>query len=59
MSQAWWRSRGQETETIRADALVAQVVGQAVGPGVRVAICAERSPQLLVGLLAIVKAGGS
>jgi amino acid adenylation domain-containing protein/non-ribosomal peptide synthase protein (TIGR01720 family) len=30
-----------------------------VGPDVRVAICAERSPQLLIGLLAITKAGGA
>jgi amino acid adenylation domain-containing protein/non-ribosomal peptide synthase protein (TIGR01720 family) len=30
-----------------------------VGPDVGVGICAERSPQLLIGLLAIIKAGGA
>jgi acyl carrier protein len=30
-----------------------------VGPDVCVGICAERSPQLLIGLLAIIKAGGA
>ncbi|VVP53750.1 D-alanine--poly(phosphoribitol) ligase subunit 1 [Pseudomonas fluorescens] len=30
-----------------------------VGPDVCVAIAAERSPQLLIGLLAIIKAGGA
>ncbi|WOB49453.1 amino acid adenylation domain-containing protein [Xanthomonas hydrangeae] len=30
-----------------------------VGPDVRVAICAQRSPMLVVGLLAILKAGGA
>ncbi len=30
-----------------------------MGPDVCVAIAAERSPQLLIGLLAIIKAGGA
>ncbi|MHA5864084.1 condensation domain-containing protein, partial [Pseudomonas aeruginosa] len=43
----------------RANRLAHYLRDKGVGPDVRVAICAERSPQLLVGLLAIVKAGGA
>ncbi|PRD26217.1 UNVERIFIED_CONTAM: lgrB [Trichonephila clavipes] len=44
---------------LRANRLAHYLRDKGVGPDVRVAICAERSPQLLVGLLAIVKAGGA
>ncbi|MBH3339929.1 non-ribosomal peptide synthetase [Pseudomonas mendocina] len=43
----------------RANRLAHYLRDKGVGPDVRVAICAERSPQLLVGLLAIIKAGGA
>ncbi len=43
----------------QANRLAEQLRNLGVGPDVRVAIAAERSPQLLVGLLAIVKAGGA
>ncbi|PTQ68386.1 non-ribosomal peptide synthetase [Pseudomonas sp. GV071] len=42
-----------------ANSLAQQLRELGVGPDVRVAIAAERSPELLVGLLAIVKAGGA
>ena len=43
----------------RADALAAGLVGRRIGPGSLVAICAERSPEMLVGLLGILKAGAA
>ncbi|MEO8443557.1 MAG: amino acid adenylation domain-containing protein [Gammaproteobacteria bacterium] len=43
----------------RANQLAHQLRALGVGPDVPVAICLERSPALLVGLLAIVKAGGA
>ncbi len=43
----------------QANHLAEHLCGLGVGPDVRVAIAAERSPQLLIGLLAIIKAGGA
>ncbi len=43
----------------QANRLAHRLQGLGVGPDVRVAIAAERSPQLLIGLLAIIKAGGA
>jgi len=43
----------------RSNRLAHYLRDKGVGPDVRVAICAERSPQLLIGLLAIIKAGGA
>ncbi|MFJ3484091.1 non-ribosomal peptide synthetase [Pseudomonas sp. NPDC090202] len=43
----------------QANRLAHYLRDKGVGPDVRVAIAAERSPQLLVGLLAIIKAGGA
>ncbi|MEW5928738.1 MAG: amino acid adenylation domain-containing protein [Gemmatimonadota bacterium] len=42
----------------RADALAARLAALGVGPEVRVALCLERSPEMLVALLAVLKAGG-
>ena len=44
---------------IQANRLANYLRDKGVGPDVPVAIAAERSPQLLVGLLAIIKAGGA
>ena len=43
----------------RARRLAKQLHRLGVGPEVRVGICAERSPELVVGLLAILEAGGA
>ncbi|HEU0079803.1 MAG TPA: amino acid adenylation domain-containing protein, partial [Longimicrobiaceae bacterium] len=43
----------------RANRLAHHLIEQGVGPDVRVAICAERSPEMLVGLLGVLKAGGA
>ncbi|WP_307845391.1 non-ribosomal peptide synthetase [Planomonospora sp. ID67723] len=43
----------------RAGRLARRLRGLGVGPGSRVAICAERSPELVVGLLGVLKAGGA
>ncbi|MFG2247614.1 amino acid adenylation domain-containing protein [Spirillospora sp. NPDC048823] len=42
----------------RANRLAHWLRSQRVGPGTPVAICAERSPELVVGVLAVLKAGG-
>ncbi|WP_338927442.1 amino acid adenylation domain-containing protein (plasmid) [Mycetohabitans endofungorum] len=42
----------------RANRLAHQLIERGVVPNVRVAICVERSPAMVVGLLAILKAGG-
>ena len=44
---------------IQANRLAHYLRDKGVGPDVCVAIAAERSPQLLIGLLAIIKAGGA
>ena len=43
----------------RANRLAHYLRGQGVGPDVLVGICMERSPAMIVGLLAILKAGGA
>ena len=43
----------------RADALARRLRRLGVGPEVRVGVCLERSPELLVSLLAVLKAGGA
>jgi amino acid adenylation domain-containing protein len=43
----------------RANQLAHYLIGQGVGPDERVAICSERSTDLIVGLLGILKAGGA
>lgn len=54
---------GQETTytelNARANQLAHQLIELGVKPDTRVAICMERSPALLVGLLAVLKAGGA
>ena len=42
----------------RADELALELEGLGVGPEVRVGICVERSLEILIGLLGILKAGG-
>lgn len=42
-----------------ANSLAAWLRGQGAGPEVVVGLCAERSPELVTGLLAIMKAGGA
>ncbi|BCJ28479.1 hypothetical protein Asera_25870 [Actinocatenispora sera] len=42
----------------RAGALAAELTEAGVGPGVPVAVCADRGPNLLVALLAVLRAGG-
>ena len=55
-----------ETETLsyseldgRAEQLASQLRGRGVGPEVLVGLCAERSLELVIALVAIVKAGGA
>jgi amino acid adenylation domain-containing protein len=43
----------------RANGLAHILLHAGVGPDVRVGVCLERSPQLLVALLAVLKAGGA
>ncbi len=43
----------------RANRLAHHLLGLGVGPDVRVAICCERSAEMVVGLLATLKAGGA
>ncbi|WP_445327111.1 amino acid adenylation domain-containing protein [Xenorhabdus sp. PB30.3] len=43
----------------RANYLAHHLIAQGVRPNDRVAICVERSPLLIIGLLAILKAGGA
>lgn len=43
----------------RADRFAGRLRALGVGPGVRVGICVERSPEMMVGLLGILKAGGT
>src|SRR5947209_17645430 len=43
----------------RAGRLACRLRGLGVGPDVRVGLCAERSAELVVGLLAILEAGGA
>jgi amino acid adenylation domain-containing protein len=42
----------------RADALAARLAALGVGPETRVALCLERSPEMLVAVIAVLKAGG-
>ncbi|WPN50973.1 amino acid adenylation domain-containing protein [Pseudomonas sp. P9_2] len=44
---------------VRANRLAHRLIGSGVGPDQRVAICVERSPAMVVGLMAILKAGGA
>ncbi|HEV2147771.1 MAG TPA: amino acid adenylation domain-containing protein [Longimicrobiaceae bacterium] len=43
----------------RANRLAHHLRARGVGPDARVAICAERSPEMIVGLFGILKAGGA
>jgi amino acid adenylation domain-containing protein len=43
----------------KSAALAAELVRRGVGPGVIVGVCLERSPELLVALLAVMEAGGA
>jgi amino acid adenylation domain-containing protein/non-ribosomal peptide synthase protein (TIGR01720 family) len=43
----------------RADQLARRLRSSGVGPEVRVGICAERSLEMVIGLLAVLKAGGA
>ncbi|MFN0056081.1 MAG: amino acid adenylation domain-containing protein [Planctomycetales bacterium] len=42
----------------RANQVAQRLIGLGVGPGVLVGLCVDRSPEMLVGLLGILKAGG-
>lgn len=53
------RSLSYRDLAARADALAARLRLAGVGPEVRVALCAERSAELIIGLLAILRAGGA
>jgi amino acid adenylation domain-containing protein len=43
----------------RANQLAHHLVDRGVGPGTRVAICMERGPEVIVGVLGVLKAGGA
>ncbi|KAG0321904.1 hypothetical protein BGZ97_009763, partial [Linnemannia gamsii] len=43
----------------RANRLAHQLIALGVGPDARIALCVQRSPAMVVGLLAILKAGGA
>jgi amino acid adenylation domain-containing protein len=43
----------------RAGCLARHLVGMGVGPDVRVGVCAERSLEMVVGLLGVLRAGGA
>ncbi|HEV2733755.1 MAG TPA: amino acid adenylation domain-containing protein, partial [Longimicrobiaceae bacterium] len=43
----------------RSSRLARRLARSGVGPDVRVGVCAERSPEMVAGLLAILKAGGA
>ncbi len=43
----------------RANQLAHHLIGLGLGPGRRAGLCVERSPEMLVGLLGILKSGGS
>src|SRR5262249_40258456 len=42
----------------RANQVAHQLIERGVAPEVRVGLCMERSPQMMIGLLGILKAGG-
>ena len=42
-----------------ADALARRLQAEGVGPGALVALLSERSPEMVIGMLAILKAGGA
>ena len=42
----------------RANRLAHRLIGLGIGPEVRVAVCMERTPELIVALLAVLKGGG-
>lgn len=44
---------------VRANRLAHHLVAHGVGPESRIAVCAARSPEMIVALLAILKAGGA
>jgi amino acid adenylation domain-containing protein/FkbM family methyltransferase len=43
----------------RSDRLAAHLSGLGVGPEARVGLCVDRSPELLVGMMGVLKAGGA
>jgi amino acid adenylation domain-containing protein len=43
----------------RANQLARYLVARGVGPEVRVAVCAERTPEMVIALYAVLKAGGA
>jgi len=53
------RSMGYEELDVRANRLAHRLCHHDVGPGARVALCFERSPEMVVAILATLKAGGA
>lgn len=43
----------------RANQLAHHLVGLGIGPEARVALCLERSPEMIIGILGVLKAGGA